>query len=39
MFDTSKANIKKALGTPTFNTEMAALHGTTQFAKFVNTLT
>ena len=39
MFDTSKANIKKALGTPTFNTEMAALHGTTEFAKFVNTLT
>ena len=38
MFDTSKANIKKALGTPTFNTEMAALHGTTEFAKFVNAL-
>jgi hypothetical protein len=38
MFDTSKANITKALGTQTFNTEMGALRGTTEFAKFVNTL-
>lgn len=38
MFDPSKANVKKALGTQTFNTEMGIRAGATEFAKFVNTL-
>ncbi len=38
MFDATKKNIEKALGSQLFRTEMAALHGTTTFAQFVNTL-
>lgn len=38
MFDATKKNIEKALGSQTFRTEMAARNGTTTFAKFVNTL-
>lgn len=38
MFDASKKNMEKALGAATFKKEMAARHGQTEFAKFVNTL-
>jgi hypothetical protein len=38
MFETTKKNIEKALGSADFKTEMAAMHGTTEFAKFVNAL-
>jgi hypothetical protein len=38
MFEPSKANIRKALGTQTFTTEMGIRGGATEFAKFVNTL-
>jgi hypothetical protein len=38
MFDASKKNVEKALGSQLFKQEMAVQGGTTQFAKAVNTL-
>jgi hypothetical protein len=38
MFDTSRKNIEKAMGSQTFKAEMAALNGTTVFAQFVKAL-
>ena len=38
MFEASKENIEKALGSQVFKTEMAVQGGTTQFAKAVNSL-
>ncbi len=38
LFDATKKSIEKALGADMFKAEMAALQGTTSFAKFVKTL-
>jgi hypothetical protein len=38
MFEASKKNVEKALGSQVFKTEMAVQGGNTQFAKAVNTL-
>jgi hypothetical protein len=38
MFDATRKNVEKALGAKDFKAEMAAMHGTSGFAKFVNTL-
>lgn len=38
MFDATRKNVEKALGAKDFKAEMAAMQGTSGFAKFVNTL-
>jgi hypothetical protein len=38
MFDTSRANIEKAMGSQFFKAEMAAMHGNSSFAQFVKKL-
>lgn len=38
MFDATRKNVEKALGSKDFKAEMAAMQGTSNFAKFVNTL-